>query len=88
MSITQTLNESLRKWGNIVGMSIGIGIIVVTIVLQAMGVNYYEFYDTRGYDSVIRVPIFTNYFLGGLFVLLSFKRKWLSVHKKMGKGYC
>lgn len=82
MSLVQSINIFFRKWGDIVWVSIGIVIIIATAVLQVIGVKYYEFYDTRRYHAVIRVPVFTNYLLGLLFIVLSFNRKWIASGRK------
>jgi hypothetical protein len=68
----------IRKWGSILGVLLGCMLIIASIILQLMKVEYYEYYDLRHNQSVIRVPVFINYFLGVLLILINLKREWIT----------
>lgn len=81
----QELGDFLKKWGNVLVVLLGCILIIVSVILQLMEVEYYEYYDLRRYESVIRVPISINYYIGAFLILISFKRKWFSSIKEKVK---
>ncbi|WP_343693204.1 hypothetical protein [Chitinophaga sp.] len=74
----QRLGFFLRKWGNLTLVVIGVIFILVTIAINLRGITNYEYYDVRRYNSVMHVPLIANYCVGGLMILLGFKKEWIS----------
>lgn len=71
----QRLNTFAEKWGNFIWCMLGLLIITGTIILQVRGVEYGYLYDGKR-RMFSKEPVEILYFVGGMIILLMFKKKW------------
>ncbi|RFM31532.1 hypothetical protein [Chitinophaga silvisoli] len=73
----QALGDFLRKWGNVLGISIGVIFILITILMDLRGISQYEYFDFKR-NSKVEMPLVVNYFTGSFIILMGIKKQWIS----------
>jgi len=73
----QRLGDFMHKWGNVVLIAVGVILIISSIGLQLRGVTEIEVYEQNRYKSAMPFFVISNYFVGGLFIILGIKRQWI-----------